>query len=103
MSSNKRKNRRRTVTYPGLVDLGDGSPLRQCMLRDASDTGAQITVAAPDELPDEFFLILGYDGAARRRCHVMWRTDNRIGVKFRKGPAIVAAPPAAKPNAAIEK
>jgi hypothetical protein len=102
MSSEKRKKYRRSFTYPGQIDLGDGSPPRKCMLRDASDTGAQILVASPDELPNEFFLILSYDGAAQRRCRVMWRTENRVGVKFPKEPGTVSAPPAGKHAAAAK-
>ena len=80
----KRKNLRRTVTYPAFLDLGDGSPARECTLCDASQEGAQLAIADPDSLPDEFILALSADGAARRRCRVMWRTEKQIGVEFLK-------------------
>ena len=80
----KRKNLRRTIDYPAFLDLGDGSPPRPCKLRDASAEGAQLSVADPKRLPDEFILALSFDGAARRRCRVMWRTDDQIGVEFLK-------------------
>jgi hypothetical protein len=80
----KRKNLRRTVTYPAFLDLGDGSPARECILCDASQEGAQLTVTDPQSLPDEFILALSSDGAARRRCRVMWRTEKQIGVAFLK-------------------
>jgi hypothetical protein len=80
----KRKNLRRTVTYPAFLDLGDGSSPRECILCDASQEGAQLTVAEPNSLPDEFILALSSDGAARRRCRVMWRTEKQIGVEFLK-------------------
>ena len=80
----KRKNLRRTVTYPAFLDLGDGAPARPCKLRDASAEGAQLSVADPNSLPDEFILALSFDGAARRRCRVMWRTDDQVGVQFLK-------------------
>ena len=83
-TAEKRKNLRRTVTYPAFLDLGDGSPPRPCKLRDASAEGAQLAVADPNSLPDEFILALSFDGAARRRCRVMWRTDDQIGVEFLK-------------------
>ena len=86
----KRKNLRRTVAYPAFVDFGDGSPVRQCTLCDASQEGAQLTVADPDSLPEEFILALSSDGAARRRCRVAWRSKTQVGVEFlkerRKGP-----------------
>jgi hypothetical protein len=80
----KRKNLRRSVTYPAFIDFGDGSPARECMLCDASQEGAQLQVAEPDSVPDEFTLALSSDGAARRKCRVAWRTTTQIGVKFVK-------------------
>jgi hypothetical protein len=107
-TAEKRKNLRRTVTYPAFLDLGDGSPPRPCKLRDASAEGAQLAVADPNSLPDEFILALSFDGAARRRCRVMWRTDDQIGVEFLKdrktmrpakpAPVEVAVKPAAGPQ-----
>ena len=87
MNENKRKHVRRSLSYPARIDTGDGSPPRECLLNDASEEGAQIAVAAPKELPDSFTLILGFDGTARRRCRVMWRSETRIGVKFIRDPS----------------
>jgi hypothetical protein len=80
----KRKNLRRSVTYPAFLDFGDGSPTRECTLCDASQEGAQLTVAKPDSVPENFILALSSDGAARRRCRVVWRTETQIGVAFLK-------------------
>jgi hypothetical protein len=55
-TAEKRKNLRRTIDYPAFLDLGDGSPPRPCKLRDASAEGAQLAVAEPNSLPDEFIL-----------------------------------------------
>jgi len=74
-SAEKRKNFRRSISYPAFIDLGDGSP---------SQEGALLAVAEPDGVPDEFILALSSDGAARRRCRVAWRTENQIGVEFLK-------------------
>ena len=99
-SPEKRRNVRRTITYPAFIDLGDNSPARECTLCDASQEGAQLAVADPNSLPDEFILALSSDGAARRRCHVVWRTENQVGVEFlkevKKAPARASMrPPAA--------
>jgi hypothetical protein len=80
--ADKRKTLRRAVTYPASIDLGDGSPPRECQLCDASQEGAQLQVAEPDSIPDEFTLALSSDGAARRKCRVVWRTTTQIGVEF---------------------
>ena len=83
-SAEKRKNFRRSISYPAFIDLGDGSPAIECTLCDASQEGALLAVAEPDGVPDEFILALSSDGAARRRCRVAWRTENQIGVEFLK-------------------
>ena len=102
-STEKRKNVRRAITYPAFLEFGDGLPARECTLCDASQEGAQLAVADPNSLPDEFILALSSDGAARRRCRVIWRTENQIGVEFlkarKKAPTRMRRPePAAAPQ-----
>jgi hypothetical protein len=80
----KRKDIRRVVSYPAFIDLGGGRPAVKCALCDASQEGAQLAVANPEALPDEFILALSSDGAARRRCRVTWRAADSIGVQFLK-------------------
>jgi hypothetical protein len=80
----KRRNPRRLVSYPAFIDLGDDRPAVKCALCDASQEGAQLAVADPAALPDEFILALSSDGAARRRCRVTWRAEDSIGVQFLK-------------------
>jgi len=84
LSSEKRKNLRRSISYPAFIDLGDGSPTIECTLCDASQEGALLSVAEPDGVPDQFILALSSDGAARRRCRVVWRTEEQVGVEFLK-------------------
>jgi len=83
-AAEKRKSVRRTVAYPTYIDLGDGSPALACTLCDASQEGAQLAVANPKSLPNEFILALSSDGAARRRCRVVWRNETEVGVRFLK-------------------
>jgi hypothetical protein len=86
----KRKTTRRALRYPAMIEPDDGSALIRCELCDASQKGAQLHVDDPNGVPDEFTLLLGYDGKARRRCKVIWRTDSEIGVEFKKMPEAVA-------------
>jgi hypothetical protein len=80
----KRKNPRRLVSYPAFIDLGDDRAAVKCALCDASQEGAQLAVADPAALPDEFILALSSDGAARRRGRVTWRAEDSIGVQVLK-------------------
>jgi hypothetical protein len=83
-SAEKRKNLRRSIAYPAFIDPGDGSPVIGCTLCDASQHGALLGVADPNNLPNEFILALSSGGAARRRCRVAWRTTDQVGVEFLK-------------------
>lgn len=83
-TNEKRRNIRRTLRYPGVIEIGDDAVTIQCALRDASQEGAQLQVDDPESVPNEFTLILGYDGNARRRCRVVWRSENLVGVEFKK-------------------
>jgi hypothetical protein len=80
----KRKNLRRSIAYPAFLDFGDGLPVRECKLCDASQEGAQLAVSDPNGVPEQFILALSSDGAARRHCRVVWRTETQIGVVFLK-------------------
>jgi len=87
----KRKTTRRALRYPAMIEPDDGSALIRCELCDASEVGAQLHVNDPNGVPEEFTLLLGYDGTARRRCKVKWRTDCEIGVEFKKMPQPTAS------------
>jgi hypothetical protein len=82
MAAEKRKHGRRVIRYPAQIDAGTGAPLRECTLFDVSEDGAQIRIGQSQDLPDEFTLVQSHDGSARRRCTVMWRAGERIGVSF---------------------
>jgi hypothetical protein len=84
LSANKRKSLRRSVSYPASIILGNDLPPLGCALCNASQEGAQLLVAEPDRVPDRFVLALSADGAARRKCRVVWRSGELIGVEFLK-------------------
>jgi hypothetical protein len=96
---NKRKHVRRPLTYAGHIDAGGGAPAHECVLTDVSENGAQIVVASAVKLPENFILTLGFKGTARRRCQVIWRSEDRIGVSFVPDSVRPNANAAAKANA----
>jgi hypothetical protein len=55
---------------------GDSS---ECTVRNLSETGAQLELRGP--LPNRFDLLVEGD-QWRRSCSVVWRKENRAGVKF---------------------
>jgi hypothetical protein len=87
MSSIESKYPRRAIHYPAYVDLGPDLPLRACTLCSISEAGAELTVTNPNTLPKYFILALSIDGAAQRRCHVVWKAESQVGVEFLRTPA----------------
>jgi hypothetical protein len=59
------------VTWPVTVP---------CTISDVSATGARLTTKYPRSLPNEFHLALNAD--LMRRCRVMWRNGNQVGISF---------------------
>jgi hypothetical protein len=92
MDGEKRRSYRRLLKYPAKIDLGDGTPPRLCVLVDISATGARVTVEKPDQIPNRFSLLLAAEGATRRRCKVVWREANQLGLEFMKLAAVKPGP-----------
>jgi hypothetical protein len=60
----------------------ESGELCDCVLSDVSDRGARINVHDSEIIPDNFLLLLAGSGAARRKCRVIWREPQQVGVKF---------------------
>ena len=59
----------------------DGATM-DCVVRNISETGAALEIAASLDIPPEFNLMIPGHGASHR-CQVKWRKENRIGVAFK--------------------
>jgi hypothetical protein len=64
----------------------EGTWRRDCLMFDVSQTGARLSVEGSlDGLElDEFFLLLSSTGLAYRRCRMVRRAADQIGVEFLK-------------------
>ncbi len=64
----------------------DGAWQRDCVMRDASDSGARLIVTTSLAGLDlkEFFLLLPSSGLVYRRCRLVRTQGNEIGVQFLK-------------------
>lgn len=90
----RRKSQRLRVLKSGKIVLSDKAPKVECTIRNLSDGGACLQTATTYGIPSIFELILGE--GVRRSCHVVWRTETRMGVSFQ--PASHEKPAAAGPN-----
>jgi hypothetical protein len=82
MASEKRAQPRQDLHWDSLIVKIDGSIVDGCTMVDVSSSGARLIVKAPAEVPDEFDLLLSRNGSVRRRCKVMRRSDEEVGVQF---------------------
>jgi hypothetical protein len=82
MSREKRKAARRRVNVPVFLYTTDGRPLGESKMRDISEGGARLASLDGDQLPDELLLSFSRDGKVRRRCQLVWRNDEEMGVRF---------------------
>ncbi len=81
MIKDKRKALRRSIRYAAWVML-ESDTLHDCLLSDISDTGARIDFEDTKRIPNSFMLLLSSNGLARRKCRVVWRKPQQIGVTF---------------------
>jgi hypothetical protein len=70
---------RRRILKARTIELSGGGI--DCTVKNLSDTGAALEVVTPLYIPDRFTLSIRSD-QFKRRCHVVWRRDKRIGVVF---------------------
>ncbi len=99
MDGEKRRSHRQSLKYPAKIDVGDGKPPRSCVMTDVSATGARVIVDAPDQIPDRFSLLLAAEHGTQRRCKVVWREANELGLEFMKFPVVK---PGSRPRAAFK-
>jgi hypothetical protein len=71
-----RKSPRFEIHSLAQINLGGTSAPISCIISDISASGAKLTIAGEQELPDQFTLLL------RRRCRVVRRFDGQLGVEF---------------------
>jgi hypothetical protein len=76
----RRKNFRVTWNLPATIYDVERHLERPCILSDLSGGGARLSGVRAKTIPDEFRLRTPLGD--RRTCHVVWRTDNELGVRF---------------------
>ena len=80
MDDNKRIAPRRRTLKGARIVVNDGFSTFQCMVRNLSETGAQLRVASIVGIPDNFALVM--DDKQSFNCTVAWRRETELGVSF---------------------
>ena len=79
MEEHRAQQRHRTFKA-GTIEFNRAGGI-SCTVRNLSSDGASLEVASPIGIPDDFTLGIESDHVIRQ-CHVTWRSNTRIGVKF---------------------
>ncbi len=80
--SEKRKETRQPLDYPCWLDAGPGQPPMRGHLSNISKSGAKLICPDASKLADQFVLYLTQVGNVGRRCRVMRREGNELGLHF---------------------
>ncbi len=70
---------RKRVLKAGVIEF-DGGGI-DCTVRNLSEAGAALSVESQVGIPTEFKLVVVSDQLSRM-CRVVWRKENRIGIRF---------------------
>lgn len=96
-----RRAARRPVRQGAWIFLGAGSAPIPCIMLDVSSAGARLRFDEKIPTPDEFILVMSRDRRVNRRCEVVWRKDNSVGVRFLAAKSITPKPVKKQPQLGI--
>jgi hypothetical protein len=80
--ADRRKDSRRKLDQPCWIDVGPGRPPNKGLLSNVSPSGAKLIYDNSVELPDQFNLYMTHDGSVGRKCEIVRRAENEIGLRF---------------------
>lgn len=102
MTVDRRGSPRQALGRDVLICSKDGKPIGACQLSDVSATGARLSLAPRviANLPEEFILVLAKRAKVHRRCRIVWRARDEVGVRFCVRSGVRSRSPAAANSAA---
>lgn len=83
-TSEKRDQRRQRVLKAATIAF-NGAAI-DCVVRNISVTGAALEVESQIGIPPLFYLVISAEHFSKR-CRVLWRKENRLGVVFEPEPS----------------
>jgi hypothetical protein len=82
MARERRKNFRVEWRSAASIHSLDGAWKHACVVKDFSNGGAQITHLPVSDIPDQFVLRFLRGPRGSRKCKVLWRSLDTLGVAF---------------------
>ena len=80
MDAERRRAQRHRTLKSGSISFNRAGGI-DCRVRNLSPAGALLEVASQIGIPDDFVLVIASDHI-KQPCHVIWRSESRIGVSF---------------------
>jgi hypothetical protein len=81
----QRKSERKALAQSAAIENSVVAHTLNCISLDISDGGVKLQINEPALVPDEFVLLLSRFGSVRRRCSVVWGSDDQLGAQFLDG------------------
>jgi hypothetical protein len=78
----KPREPRRRVNAPAWISYDGGFGVLRCMLVNMSRGGAWLRVDDAARLPNSFNLMFQQGSRDGKKCRVVWRSADTVGVKF---------------------
>jgi hypothetical protein len=78
----RRKATRHFVTIKAIIVDTAGKLVGECVMVDVSASGARLSQLGSTEVPDKFDLVLTRNGTVRRKCEVVRRSEQDLGIRF---------------------
>ncbi|MBO0346154.1 PilZ domain-containing protein [Roseibium limicola] len=85
MTEERRAEPRRRTLKSARIVFGGLSQVFNCTIRNANETGALLVLPSTVGVPNNFLLYIDNE-SNRRPVEVVWRSDDRMGVRY-IGPA----------------
>lgn len=85
MQTERRESARKRSLKSGRIVFGGLSQVFNCTIRNMNETGALLVLPSTLGVPSSF-LLYSDNESTRRPVEVIWRRDDRIGVRY-AGPA----------------
>lgn len=77
----KRRIHRRRMLKSGSIVINSGYSKFDCIVKNLNENGAMLNMTDATELPSQFELAIGEEGATRK-VNVVWKHGSRIGLSF---------------------
>jgi hypothetical protein len=81
MKAEYRTKPRRQVRYKAWLQTAPGTSAQPCQFFDVSEGGARVRIDGAEARPAEVKLLVA-EQSEGRLCHVIWRTQTEIGLRF---------------------